>query len=63
MQSLCKILVREVLQACQSIDGKYITLPADEKENGSFIIDTAMGAPIPERQLILKMTEVGWLFR
>ena len=61
MQSLSRSLVREVLYACQGVSGKYLTMPSDD--SGNFLIDPAIGAPTPEKQLILKMSELGWLFR
>lgn len=61
VQLLSKSLVREVLYACQAVNGKYLSMPSDD--NGSFLIDPAIGAPTPECQLMLKLAELGWLFR
>ena len=60
-QALMKTLVREVLYACQGVDGKFLTFPSDD--TGNFLVESSLGAPTPERQLMLKLAELGWLFR
>lgn len=54
-------MVKEVLYACQAVNGRYLTMPSDD--SGNFLIDPALPAPIPERQLMLKLAELGWLVR
>ena len=54
-------MVREVLYACQAVNGKYIALPSDE--DGAVHISAALKVRRPERQLMMKLSELGWLFR
>ncbi|KAH7425118.1 hypothetical protein KP509_11G040600 [Ceratopteris richardii] len=53
-------LVRDVLYACQGIDGRYVKF---EKELDGFIVDEAFRVPRATRMLVRKLCEVGWLFR
>ena len=61
LQHLSTVLVREVLCACQAISGQHIKVPPGDEDEPS--VSTALNIPLPERQLMLKMSELGWLFR
>ena len=61
LQSTSMILVREVLSACQGINGRHVTVA--EGDDGETKIDQGIGIPVPERQLMTKLAELGWLFR
>lgn len=61
MQSTSNILVREVLAACQGINGSHILVP--EGDDAATKVDAKLGIPLPERQLMMKLAELGWLFR
>ncbi|EQC39439.1 hypothetical protein SDRG_03641 [Saprolegnia diclina VS20] len=53
------VLLKEVLYAFQGIDSKYIYFnPAIER----FEVARHVGVPLPMRDLIRKLTEVGWLY-
>lgn len=61
MQSTSTILVRAVLSACQAISGQHVTVA--QGDEGETKIDASIGIPLPERQLMMKLAELGWLFR
>ncbi|XP_060201299.1 gamma-tubulin complex component 3 [Lycium barbarum] len=54
------VLVRDVLYACQGIDGKYVKY--DEKADGYALPDW-MKVPRATRSVLSKLCELGWLFR
>ena len=57
-------LVRDALYACQAVDGMHVAFdPAAERGMGGFALDPAMQLPRVQRHLLLKLCEVGWLFR
>ncbi|KAK9917451.1 hypothetical protein WJX75_004487 [Coccomyxa subellipsoidea] len=57
-------LVREVLCACQAFDGEHVRYKgAAMKGLGGFEIAAAAGIPPVQRSLMLKLCELGWLFR
>ncbi|WCJ34041.1 Gamma-tubulin complex component 3 [Euphorbia peplus] len=55
-----EVLVRDVLYACQDIDGKYVKF--DMNVDGYVLLDTVKVAR-PTRLMIRKLCELGWLFR
>lgn len=61
MQRTATLMVREVLYACQAVNGKFLTLP--DNEEGLAQISPNLKIRKPERQLMLKLSELGWLFR
>ncbi|OQR84090.1 gamma-tubulin complex component [Achlya hypogyna] len=53
------VLLKEVLYAFQGIDSKFVYFnPAIER----FEVARHVGVPLPMRDLIRKLTEVGWLY-
>lgn len=57
-------LVREVLCACQGFDGRHVRFnPAAMRGSGGFDIAPEAGVPPVQRHLMLKLCELGWLFR
>ncbi|EIE20511.1 hypothetical protein COCSUDRAFT_48540 [Coccomyxa subellipsoidea C-169] len=57
-------LVREVLCACQGFDGQHVRYsPTAMNGLGSYEIAAEAGIPPVQRSLVLKLCEVGWLFR
>jgi len=58
------MLVRDVLYACQGIDGKYLRWqPAACGGSGGYAADAGVTLPLAEQQLTLQLCELGWLFR
>lgn len=55
-----EILVRDVLYACQGIDGKYVKF---DKNADGYIIPDSVKLPRPTRIMVQKLCELGWLFR
>eukprot|EP00898_Chlorokybus_atmophyticus_P006935 jgi/Chlat1/7242/Chrsp58S06891 len=53
-------LVRDVLYACQGIDGKYIRF--DNNADG-YIVDPKVGVARPTRELLRRICELGWLYK
>lgn len=53
-------LVRDVLYACQSIDGRYVKF---DKELDGYAVDEAFKVPKATRMLVRRLCEVGWLYR
>ncbi|CAL5229384.1 g12698 [Coccomyxa viridis] len=57
-------LVRDVLCACQGFDGHYVRYnPRAVGGLGGFDIAPEAGIPRVQRQLMLRICELGWLFR
>ncbi|KAJ8532757.1 hypothetical protein K7X08_015646 [Anisodus acutangulus] len=54
------VLVRDVLYACQGIDGKYVKY--DEKADG-YVLPDWMKVPRATRSVVRKLCELGFLFR
>ncbi|TMW82708.1 hypothetical protein EJD97_005251 [Solanum chilense] len=54
------VLVRDVLYACQGIDGKYVKY--DKNEDG-YVLPDWMKVPRATRSVVRKLCELGWLFR
>ncbi|KAL2464741.1 Gamma-tubulin complex component 3 [Forsythia ovata] len=55
-----EVLVRDVLYACQGIDGKYVKF--DEKVDGYVLIEL-IKVPRATRVMVQKLCELGWLFK
>ena len=53
-------LVRDVLFACQGIDGKHVRY---NRQMASYVVDPAAPVRPGARDLARKLTELGWLFR
>ncbi|CAM6099365.1 unnamed protein product [Calypogeia fissa] len=53
-------LVRDVVYACQGIDGRYVKF---DKEADGFVIEESLKVAKTTRVLIRRLCEVGWLFR
>jgi hypothetical protein len=57
-------VVREVLCACQGFDGRHVRFNAAAMKGlGGFDISPEAGVPPVQRHLMLKLCELGWLFR
>jgi gamma-tubulin complex component 3 len=57
-------LVRDVLYACQGIDGKYVRWQAAACDgSGGYAPAPGITLPLAEEQLTLQLCELGWLFR
>ncbi|KAK6149238.1 hypothetical protein DH2020_016763 [Rehmannia glutinosa] len=54
------VLVRDVLYACQGIDGKYVKF--DEKAD-AYVLPELIKVPRATRIMVRKLSELGWLFR
>ncbi|KAL3701451.1 hypothetical protein R1sor_019473 [Riccia sorocarpa] len=53
-------LVRDVVYACQGIDGRYVKFDSDQD---GYVIDANVKVPRTTRVLVRRLCEVGWLFR
>eukprot|EP00803_Ostreobium_quekettii_P003739 evm.model.scf_156.5 EVM.evm.TU.scf_156.5 scf_156:43972-47321(-) len=56
-------LVRDVLYVCQGIDGNHIRFDPGGGAGGSFAIDPEAAVDPAQSRLILRLCELGWLFR
>lgn len=55
-----EVLVRDVLYACQGIDGKYVKF--DNNADG-YVLPDLVKVPRPTRIMVQKLCELGWLFK
>lgn len=55
-----EVLVRDVLYACQGIDGKFVKF--NEKVDG-YVLPDGVRIPRATRIMVRKLCELGWLFR
>ncbi|EEF30048.1 gamma-tubulin complex component 3 [Ricinus communis] len=55
-----EVLVRDVLYACQGIDGRYVKF--DANIDGYVLMDNVK-VPTATRLMVRKLCELGWLFR
>ncbi|KAF7818936.1 gamma-tubulin complex component 3 [Senna tora] len=55
-----EVLVRDVLYACQGVDGKYVKF--NNKVDG-FVLPALFKVPKATRTMVHKLCELGWLFR
>lgn len=53
-------LLREIIYIFQGIEGKIIKL---DQSNDAYRIDSKVGVPRAVRDLVNKLTELGWLYR
>ncbi|KAF5200937.1 Gamma-tubulin complex component [Thalictrum thalictroides] len=54
------VLVRDVLYACQGIDGKYVKF---DKNLDGYAVGDSVKVPRATKLMIRKLCELGWLFR
>ena len=58
------VLARDLIYACQGIDSKYLHYNVAANQNmGGFEIDSRAGIPAVDRQVLLVLSEIGWLFK
>lgn len=55
-----EVLVRDVLYACQGIDGKYVKF---DKNVDGYLLNDSVKVPRGTRIIVRKLCELGWLFR
>lgn len=55
-----EVLVRDVLYACQGIDGNYVKF---DKNVDGYVLSDLTKVPRATRTMIRKLCELGWLFR
>ncbi|KAA8518299.1 hypothetical protein F0562_015818 [Nyssa sinensis] len=55
-----EVLVRDVLYACQGIDGKFVKF---DKNVDGYVLPDAIKVPRATRIMVRKLCELGWLFR
>ncbi|CAK9169950.1 unnamed protein product [Ilex paraguariensis] len=55
-----EVLVRDVLYACQGIDGKYVKF---DKNVDGYVLPDLVKIPRATRTLVRTLCELGWLFR
>lgn len=55
-----EVLVRDVLYACQGIDGKYVKF---DKSVDGYLLRESIKVPRATRITVQKLCELGWLFR
>ncbi|XP_041027846.1 gamma-tubulin complex component 3 [Juglans microcarpa x Juglans regia] len=55
-----EVLVRDVLYACQGIDGRYVKF---DKNADGFVLPDLVKVPRATRVVVRKLCELGWLFR
>lgn len=53
------VLVRDVLYACQGIDGKYVKF---DKVSDGYALSESLTVPRSTRIMVRKLCELGWLF-
>ncbi|XP_077240997.1 spindle pole body component 98 [Tasmannia lanceolata] len=54
------VLVRDILYACQGIDGKYVRF---DKVLDGYVLSDSLRVPRATRVMVQKLCELGWLFR
>lgn len=58
------VLARDLIYACQGIDSKHLHYNVAANQNlGGFEVDSRAGIPTVDRQVLLVLSEVGWLFK
>ncbi|GLT96213.1 hypothetical protein SLE2022_138550 [Rubroshorea leprosula] len=55
-----EVLVRDVLYACQGIDGKHVKFDSDVD---GYVLSDSIKVPKATRIMVRKLCELGWLFR
>lgn len=53
-------LVRDVLYACQGIDGRYVRF---DRSSDGYDLPESLKIPRPTRSIVRRLCELGWLFR
>ncbi|KAL0908363.1 hypothetical protein M5K25_022853 [Dendrobium thyrsiflorum] len=53
-------LVRDVLYACQGIDGRYVRF---DRSSDGYDLQESLKIPRPTRSIVRRLCELGWLFR
>ncbi|KAK8966837.1 hypothetical protein KSP40_PGU013868 [Platanthera guangdongensis] len=53
-------LVRDVLYACQGIDGRYVRF---DRSTDGYDMPESLKVPKPTRSIVRRLCELGWLFR
>ena len=58
------VLARDLIYACQGIDSKHLHYSDTASQQlGGFEVDGRAGIPTVERQVLLVLSEIGWLFK
>ncbi|XP_047327004.1 gamma-tubulin complex component 3 [Impatiens glandulifera] len=55
-----EVLVRDILYACQGIDGKVVKY---DKDLDGYVLPDNIRLPRAKKTMVLKLCELGWLFR
>ncbi|KAI4348797.1 hypothetical protein L6164_009475 [Bauhinia variegata] len=55
-----EVLVRDVLYACQGVDGKYVKF---DNRVGGYVLSDLVKVPRATRSMVHKLCELGWLFK
>ena len=54
------VLIRDVLYVFQGIDGQYVHY---DKTRDAFVLDAHVGVPRSAREVLRRLSELGWLHR
>ena len=58
------MLARDLIYACQGIDSKHLCYNGSASQQlGGFEVDARAGIPTADRQVLLVLSEIGWLFK
>lgn len=58
------VLARDLIYACQGIDSKYLSYNGSaSQQSEGFEVDAHAGVPTADRQVLLVLSEIGWLFK
>lgn len=55
-----EVLVRDVIYACQGVNGNYVKF---ESDNVGFVLSDLIKVPRATRTMVHKLCELGWLFK
>ncbi|OIV95460.1 hypothetical protein TanjilG_06922 [Lupinus angustifolius] len=55
-----EVLVRDVIYACQGVDGSYVKF---ENDNVGYVLSDFVKVPRATRTMVHKLCELGWLFK
>ncbi|CAL0302507.1 unnamed protein product [Lupinus luteus] len=55
-----EVLVRDVIYACQGVDGSYVKF---ENDNVGYVLSEFVKVPRGTRTMVQKLCELGWLFK
>ena len=57
-------LVRDVLYACQGVNGQFVQYDQDAQQGlGGYVLNAKAGISAAHRPVMLAICELGWLFR